>query len=159
MFANLAQAADQARADLDHAAKAKDLRPVVEKLVTLAKRGDLHARRQVLSQLRDVSLTEKLFSTLAERYKTRKGAIPRLESRFRYGDKAPMAIIEFVDRDPEAKGKDSGRCGSRSPGSQESACQGRAQGQGKKSRRRLSPKGLLKRKKRVKKQPQGLLFY
>jgi len=89
--------------------KAKDLRPVVEKLVTLAKRGDLHARRQVLSVLKDTDLTNKLFGALADRYKSRKGGYTRvLKAGFRYGDKAPMAIIEFVDRDVSAKGQDSG---------------------------------------------------
>src|SRR5471032_2363114 len=83
--------------------KAKDLRPVVEKLVTLGKRGGLHARRQVLAVLQDVGLTDKLFSTLAERYKSRNGGYIRvLKAGFRYGDKAPMAIIEFVDRDESA---------------------------------------------------------
>src|SRR5438046_6925674 len=71
--------------------KAKDLRPVVEKLVTLAKRGDLHARRQVISQIKDIALTEKLFAVLAERYKTRNGGYTRvLKTGFRYGDMAPM---------------------------------------------------------------------
>ena len=92
--------------------KARELRPYVEKLITLAKRGDLHARRQVLSMLKDKDLTSKLFSTLAERYKTRQGGYIRvLKAGFRYGDNAPMAIIEFVDRDESAKGKDSGPVG------------------------------------------------
>ncbi len=89
--------------------KAKDLRPIVEKLVTLGKRGDLHARRQVLAVLQDAAVTEKLFSTIAERYKTRNGGYLRvLKAGFRYGDAAPLAIVEFVDRDESAKGKDSG---------------------------------------------------
>jgi large subunit ribosomal protein L17 len=89
--------------------KAKDLRPVVEKLVTLAKRGDLHARRQALSFVQDAELVAKLFSVLAERYKERNGGYLRiLKAGFRYGDNAPMAMIEFVDRDPDARGKDSG---------------------------------------------------
>jgi large subunit ribosomal protein L17 len=89
--------------------KAKDLRPIVEKLVTLGKRGGLHARRQVLSFLHDRTITEKLFSTLAQRYSGRAGGYTRvLKKGFRYGDAAPMAVIEFVDRDLEAKGKDSG---------------------------------------------------
>lgn len=109
MFANLAQALVKHEQISTTLPKAKDLRPVVEKLVTLAKRGDLHARRQVLSQLKDVGLTDKLFSTLAERYKTRKGGYTRvLKAGFRYGDNAPMAIIEFVDRDENARGQDSG---------------------------------------------------
>ena len=89
--------------------KAKDLRPYVEKLVTLGKRGDQHARRQAYAVLRNEAATSKLFGPLAERYKERKGGYTRvLKAGFRYGDMAPMAVIEFVDRDPEAKGKDSG---------------------------------------------------
>lgn len=89
--------------------KAKDLRPIVEKLITLGKRGDLHARRQALATLQDTKLTEKLFSTLAERYSKRRGGYTRvLKAGIRYGDAAPMAIIELVERDPEAKGLDSG---------------------------------------------------
>lgn len=86
--------------------KAKDLRRVVEKLITLGKRGDLHARRQALAALPQDEAVRKLFSTLAERYKERAGGYTRvLKAGFRYGDAAPMAIIELVDRDPEAKGK------------------------------------------------------
>ena len=89
--------------------KAKELRPFVEKLITLGKRGGLHARRQALSKLHDTDITSKLFGPLAERYKTRKGGYTRvLKAGFRYGDAAPMAIIEFVDRDVAAKGQDSG---------------------------------------------------
>jgi large subunit ribosomal protein L17 len=89
--------------------KAKELRPVVEKLVTLGKRGNLHARRQVFAVLRDDAVTAKLFDTLAGRYADRPGGYTRvLKAGHRYGDAAPMAIIEFVDRDPEAKGQDSG---------------------------------------------------
>lgn len=89
--------------------KAKDLRPVVERLVTLGKRGGLHARRQIISVLQDEALAAKLIGPLAERYATRKGGYTRvLKAGFRYGDAAPMAVIEFVDRDVEAKGKDSG---------------------------------------------------
>jgi large subunit ribosomal protein L17 len=89
--------------------KAKDLRPVVERLVTLGKRGGLHARRQLIAALRDESLATKLLGPLAERYATRQGGYTRvLKAGFRYGDAAPMAIIEFVDRDPAAKGLDSG---------------------------------------------------
>lgn len=86
--------------------KAKDLRPIVEKLVTLGKRGDLHAKRQVNAVLQDQTLTNKLFGVLAERYKSRPGGYLRvLKAGFRYGDNAPLAIIEFVDRDEDAKGK------------------------------------------------------
>lgn len=90
--------------------KAKELRPMVERLITLGKRGSLHARRQALSQLGgDTALAAKLFDTLGPRYAERKGGYTRvLKAGFRYGDAAPMALIELVDRDPEAKGKDSG---------------------------------------------------
>ena len=89
--------------------KAKELRPIVEKLVTLARRGNLHARRQALSFLRDNIIVQKLMGPLADRYKERPGGYLRIiKAGFRYGDCAPMAIIEFVDRDPSAKGTDSG---------------------------------------------------
>ncbi len=85
--------------------KAKELRPVVEKLITLGKRGGLHARRQALSQLQDEVIVAKLFDTLAPRYAERQGGYARvLKAGFRYGDHAPMAVIELVDRDPAAKG-------------------------------------------------------
>ena len=109
MFSNMANALIKHEQIATTLPKAKDLRPIVEKLVTLGKRGDLHARRQVLSMLKDADLTNKLFSVLAERYKSRMGGYIRvLKAGFRYGDNAPMAIIEFVDRDVTAKGKDSG---------------------------------------------------
>ena len=109
LFMNLAQALIKHEQIKTTLPKAKDLRPVVEKLVTLGKRGGLHARRQILSQLQDEKLTEKLLSTIATRYKARAGGYTRvLKAGFRYGDMAPMAIIEFVDRDPAAKGQDSG---------------------------------------------------
>src|SRR5690606_37011261 len=88
-----------------------ELRPIVERLVTLGKRGGLHARRQALSRLpqSDQAIVEKLFTTLAERYSGRNGGYTRiLKAGHRYGDNAEMAIIEFVDRDPAAKGQDSG---------------------------------------------------
>jgi large subunit ribosomal protein L17 len=89
--------------------KAKELRPIVDRLITLGKRNNLHARRQAMSVLHDRALAEKLFATLAPRYAERKGGYTRvLRAGFRYGDDAPMAYIELVDRDPEAKGKDSG---------------------------------------------------
>jgi len=91
--------------------KAKDLRPVIEKLVTLSRRGkaDLHARRQALAQIKDPKQVTKLFDVLAARYADRKGGYTRvLKAGFRFGDNAPMAIIEFVDRDVSAKGQDSG---------------------------------------------------
>ena len=89
--------------------KAKELKPYVEKLITLGKRGSLHARRQALAKIPEEAMVKKLFDTLAERYADRQGGYTRvLKAGFRYGDSAPMAIIEFVDRDPEAKGTDSG---------------------------------------------------
>ncbi|RCK28453.1 50S ribosomal protein L17 [Thalassospira xiamenensis] len=85
--------------------KAKDLRPYVEKLITLGKRGDLHARRQAISILRDEKVVAKLFGEIADRYKERSGGYSRvLKAGFRYGDAAPVAVIELVDRNPEAKG-------------------------------------------------------
>jgi large subunit ribosomal protein L17 len=89
--------------------KAKDLRPVVEKLVTLGKRGDLHARRQAIAQIKDVVLVRKLFDVLGPRYKERNGGYTRvLKAGFRFGDNAAMGVIEFVDRDVNARGQDSG---------------------------------------------------
>src|ERR1700745_547299 len=89
--------------------KAKDLRPIVEKLVTLGKKGGLHARRQAIGFLRDPYVADKLFTTLGPRYATRNGGYLRvLKAGFRFGDAAPMAVIEFVERDTAAKGKDSG---------------------------------------------------
>jgi large subunit ribosomal protein L17 len=85
--------------------KAKELKPIIEKLITLAKRGDLHARRLASSRLKQDVHVSKLFDVLGERYKERNGGYTRvLRAGFRYGDMAPMAIIELVDRDPEAKG-------------------------------------------------------
>ena len=85
--------------------KAKELRPVVERMITLGKRGNLHARRQALSYLRDEKIVGKLFENLAERYENRQGGYTRVfKAGFRYGDMAPMAIIECVDRDVDAKG-------------------------------------------------------
>ncbi len=90
-------------------AKAKEVSPYVEKLVTLGKRGNLHARRLAHARLRDDAMVAKLFDTLAERYQGRPGGYTRvLKAGFRYGDSAPMAVVEFVDRDEEAKGQDSG---------------------------------------------------
>ena len=109
LFANLANALlkhEQIKTTLP---KAKDLRPYVEKIITLGKRGDLHARRQVAAKLRDDAVVAKLFSVLGERYKARSGGYTRIiKAGFRYGDSAPMAVIELVDRDVDAKGKDSG---------------------------------------------------
>ena len=109
MFANMSQALIKHEQITTTLPKAKDLRPVVEKLITLAKRGDLHARRQAIAQIKDVALVGKLFAVLGPRYKERKGGYLRImKAGFRFGDNAPLAVIEFVDRDVEAKGKDSG---------------------------------------------------
>ena len=110
MFMNLAAALVKHEQIETTLPKAKELRGVVERLVTLAKKGGLHARRQAYSKLgNDTVLVEKLFTILNERYRERPGGYLRvLKTGFRFGDNAPMAIIEFVDRDPEAKGQDSG---------------------------------------------------
>ena len=109
MFRNMAVALIKHEQITTTLPKAKELRPVVEKLITLGKRGDLHARRQAISQLQDTKIVAKLFDTLAVRYKTRAGGYARvLKAGIRYGDAADMAVIELVDRDPAAKGLDSG---------------------------------------------------
>lgn len=89
--------------------KARELRRVTDRLITLAKRGDLHARRLAAARVRDEAMVAKLFETLGPRYAARPGGYTRvLKAGFRYGDSAPMAVIELIDRDPEARGKDSG---------------------------------------------------
>ena len=109
MFANMAVALIKHEQIKTTLPKAKELRAVVDKLITLGKRGTLHARRQALAVLQDRDITGKLFDTLATRYAGRNGGYTRvLRAGHRYGDAAPMAYIELVDRDPEAKGKDSG---------------------------------------------------
>jgi large subunit ribosomal protein L17 len=109
LFQHLASALIKHEQVITTLPKAKDLRPVVEKLITLAKRGDLHARRQAAAELRDPPMVKKLFEVLGPRYKERGGGYCRvLKAGFRFGDNAPMAVIEFVDRDEEARGKDSG---------------------------------------------------
>ena len=109
MFMNLAGALIKHEQITTTLHKAKDLRPIVEKLVTLGKRGGLHARRQAIAQLRDVAMAKKLFEVLGPRYKDRNGGYTRiLKAGFRYGDNAPVGVIEFVDRDVTAKGQDSG---------------------------------------------------
>ena len=109
MFRNMATALlkhEQIKTTLP---KAKELRPVVERMITLGKRGSLHSRRQALSYLQDEKIVRKLFDGLAERYESRAGGYTRvLKAGFRYGDSAPMAYIELVDRDEDAKGQDSG---------------------------------------------------
>jgi large subunit ribosomal protein L17 len=112
MFANMAAALIKHEQIVTTLPKAKDLRPIVEKLVTLGKRGGLHARRQAIAELRDAAMVKKLFEVLGPRYKERPGGYTRvLKAGFRYGDSAPRAVIEFVDRDVAAKGGDSGPTG------------------------------------------------
>jgi large subunit ribosomal protein L17 len=107
MFANMSAALITHEQVTTTLPKAKDLRPVVEKLVTLAKKGGLHARRQAISQIKDIPAVKKLFDVIAPRYKARNGGYLRiLKAGFRYGDSAAVAVIEFVDRDVEAKGKE-----------------------------------------------------
>ena len=110
MFANMSAALIKHEQIITTLPKAKDLRPVVEKLITLGKRGDLHARRQAIAALRgDEVMVKKLFDVLGPRYEGRPGGYCRImKAGFRYGDNAPMAVIEFVDRDVDARGKDSG---------------------------------------------------
>ncbi len=109
MFANMAVALIKHEQIKTTLPKAKDLRRVVDRLITLGKRGGLHARRQALATLRDDAIAAKLFDDLGPRYKDRPGGYTRvLKAGFRYGDMAPMAVIELVDRDPDAKGQDSG---------------------------------------------------
>ncbi|MDW9474048.1 50S ribosomal protein L17 [Sinorhizobium meliloti] len=105
MFANMAASLIEHEQIVTTLPKAKEIRPIVEKLVTLGKRGDLHARRQAISQIRDVAVVSKLFDAIASRYATRNGGYLRImKAGFRQGDNAPLAVIEFVDRDVDAKG-------------------------------------------------------
>ena len=116
MFQHLASALIKHEQIITTLPKAKDLRPVVEKLVTLAKRGDLHARRQAIAELRDPPMVKKLFEVLGPRYKDRNGGYTRvLKAGYRYGDSAPVGVIEFVDRDVDARGQDSGPVQERAP--------------------------------------------
>jgi large subunit ribosomal protein L17 len=109
MFANMSAALIKHEQIITTLPKAKDLRPVVEKLITLAKRGDLNSRRIAMSQMRDAAMVKKLFDVLGPRYNARPGGYTRvLKAGFRYGDNAPMAVIEFVERDVDARGQDSG---------------------------------------------------
>jgi len=109
MLANMAAALIKHEQIKTTVPKAKELRRTVDKLITLGKRGTLHARRQALSALGDRAMAQKLFGALAERYASRKGGYTRvMRAGYRHGDSAPMAIIELVDRDPAAKGQDSG---------------------------------------------------
>ena len=109
LFRNMAQALIKHEQIVTTLPKAKELRGVVDRLITLAKRGDLHARRQAYARLRDDTMTAKLFDVLGPRYAERTGGYTRvLKAGFRYGDAAPMAVIEFVERDEDARGQDSG---------------------------------------------------
>src|SRR4051794_14943794 len=109
MFANMCAALIKHEQIVTTLPKAKELRPIVEKLVTLGKKGGLAMRRQAISEMRDQDQVRKLFDVLATRYKDRQGGYTRIiKAGFRYGDNAPMAVIEFVDRDVDAKGLDSG---------------------------------------------------
>jgi large subunit ribosomal protein L17 len=110
LFRNMSQALIKHEQIVTTLAKARELRPVVERLITLGKRGDLHARRLAFARLRDNDMVTKLFDTLAERYADRQGGYTRIiKAGFRYGDSAAMAVIEFVDRDEDARGQDSGQ--------------------------------------------------
>ena len=105
MFANMAASLIEHEQIVTTLPKAKEIRPIVEKLVTLGKRGDLHARRQAISRVRDVEMVRKLFDTVATRYADRNGGYLRImRAGFRKGDNAPLAVIEFVDRDVDARG-------------------------------------------------------
>lgn len=109
MFSNMAAALIKHEQITTTLPKAKELKPIVDKLITLGKKGRLHDRRRAFAMLRDDATTSKLFESLGPRYEERSGGYTRvLKSGFRYGDSAPMAVIELVDRDPEAKGQDSG---------------------------------------------------
>jgi large subunit ribosomal protein L17 len=109
MFANMAAALIKHEQITTTLPKAKEIRPIIEKLVTLSRRNDLHARRQAISTVRDLDQVKKLFDVLGPRYAGRPGGYTRvLKAGFRHGDNAAMAVIEFIDRDVEAKGKDSG---------------------------------------------------
>lgn len=123
MFANMAASLIEHEQIVTTLPKAKEIRPIVEKLITLGKRGDLHARRQAISQIRDNDAVRKLFDTIATRYATRNGGYIRImKAGFRTGDNAPMAVVEFVDRDVDAKGaKDRARVAAEAAAEEEAA--------------------------------------
>ncbi|MEM8812743.1 MAG: 50S ribosomal protein L17 [Pseudomonadota bacterium] len=105
MFANMASSLIDHEQIVTTLPKAKEMRPIMDKLVTLAKRGTLHARRQAIAQIRDEAMVRKLFETIGPRFAERAGGYTRvMRAGFRYGDNAPMAVIEFVERDTEARG-------------------------------------------------------
>jgi large subunit ribosomal protein L17 len=122
MFENLAAALIKHEQITTTLPKAKDLRPFVERLVTIGKHGGLAGRRRAIAALQDTALVEKLMTTLAQRYAARSGGYTRIiRSGYRYGDDAAMAVIEFIDRDPSAKGKDSGPTGAKKETEEEAA--------------------------------------
>ena len=122
MFENLAAALIKHEQITTTLPKAKDLRPYVERLITTGKHGGLAGRRRVIAKLQDAALADKLMTTLAQRYAARAGGYTRIiKAGYRYGDDAAMAVIELVDRDPEAKGKDSGPTGTESEAEEEAA--------------------------------------
>ena len=109
MFANMSAALIKHEQIVTTLPKAKDLRPVVEKLISLGRADSVHARRLAMAQIRDADMVKKLFTVLGPRYQSRPGGYCRImKAGFRYGDNAPLAVIEFVDRDVDARGKDSG---------------------------------------------------
>ena len=109
MFSNMVNALIKHEQITTTLPKAKELRPIIEKMVTLSRQNDLHSRRQAISKLQDNDMVKKLFEVLGPRYAERTGGYTRIiKAGFRYGDSAPMAVIEFVDRDKDAKGQDSG---------------------------------------------------
>ena len=109
LFKNMAQAIIKHEQIITTLPKAKTMKPIIDKLITLGKKGSLHARRQAFSQLRDNNMVSKLFGDLATRYAERQGGYSRvLKAGYRYGDAAAMAVLELVDRDEDARGKDSG---------------------------------------------------
>jgi large subunit ribosomal protein L17 len=109
MFSNMVNALIKHEQITTTLPKAKELRPIIEKMVTLSRKNDLHSRRQAISKLQDNDMVKKLFEVLGPRYAERTGGYTRIiKAGFRYGDSAPMAVIEFVDRDKDAKGQDSG---------------------------------------------------
>jgi large subunit ribosomal protein L17 len=109
MFSNMVNALIKHEQITTTLPKAKEIRPIIEKMVTLSRKNDLHSRRQAISKLQDNDMVKKLFEVLGPRYAERTGGYTRIiKAGFRYGDSAPMAVIEFVDRDKDAKGQDSG---------------------------------------------------
>jgi large subunit ribosomal protein L17 len=122
MFENLAAALIKHEQITTTLPKAKDLRPFVERLITIGKHGGLAGRRRAIAALQDTALVEKLMTTLAQRYAARPGGYTRVvKAGYRYGDDAAMAVIEFIDRDPSAKGKDSGPTGAKEETEEEAA--------------------------------------